>query len=101
VPETDLEEIRRLYSSIKHPWLRRRLFDNVSQYLLHEAIHQRGEDDAIAMDAHHHRMAAYDISNSQAERVQQYVRIYSQLKNEVLRKGVEKSLKTIMKLNQL
>lgn len=94
MPETDFEEIRQLYSSIKHPWLRRRLFDNVSQYLLHEAIHQRGEDDAIAMDAHHHRMAEYGAAKSHAERVQQYVLIYKQLKSEVFREGLRKALRS-------
>ena len=93
MPETDLEEIRRLYSSIKHPWLRRRLFDNVSQYLLHEAIHQRDEDDALAMAAHHHRMAEYDAANSHAERVRQYVLIYSQLRIATFREGIRKALK--------
>ena len=86
--ENEAAEIRQGFLNLRNDWLRRRIFNAASTYLVLEAIQQRGEDRDTALAAHDHRMAEYDYAESDDQRARKFQMILALIRHKMFINGV-------------
>ncbi|EAQ04952.1 hypothetical protein OB2597_06700 [Pseudooceanicola batsensis HTCC2597] len=90
--EDEATEIRQGFLNLRNDWLRRRIFNAASTYLVLEAIQQRGEDRDTALAAHEHRIAEYDRAESNTLRAKQFQKVLALLREKTFIGGIKSSL---------